>query len=238
LSKMFKVRRQLLAREIGRSIAEQEMKRYGIPVNLFDKPGMEAVCKTCNVDDPGEFFQQIGEGHLQLKEAVEAVRENLYSDREILQPPTGALNRIYLETLDPAVVKFSRCCNPVPVDKGLIALLSERGISVHNKQCERISGLKVQREDVVELRWKHKETRMEKRQSLVFLHVPSRNRLLMMLGVAPEEMQISEVIRLTHSNAPKSAWEVRFRVETLQGLKNALNHFKKSGLEYQFHLEH
>jgi GTP pyrophosphokinase len=238
LSKMFKVRRQLLAREIGRSIAEQEMKRYGIPVDLFDKPGMEEVCKICNVDDPGEFFQQIGEGRLPLKEAVEAVREKLYSDREILQPPTGALNRIYLDTLDPAIVKFSRCCNPVPVDKGLIALLSERGVSVHNKKCERISGLKVQREDVVELRWKHKETRVEKRQSLVFLHVPSRNRLLMMLGVAPEEMQISEVIRLTHSNAPKSAWEVRFRVETLQGLKNALNHFKKSGLDYQFQLEH
>jgi hypothetical protein len=51
-------------------------------------------------------------------------------------------------------------------------------------------------------------------------------------------MTISEIIRLTHRNAPKSAWEVRFRVETLQGLKNALNHFKKSGLEYEFDLEH
>jgi GTP pyrophosphokinase len=238
LGKMFRARQQLLARKIGRSITEQELKRYGIPVELLDKKEMESVCEQCQAEDIDEFFLHIGEGRLSLKEAVEAVRHNLYNGRETLQPPTGALNRIYLDSLDPAAIKFSQCCHPTPVDKGLIGLLSERGISVHGKHCERIAGLKVQREDVMELRWRTKETRVEKLQSLLFLQVPNRNRLLMMLGVAPEEMTISEIIRLTHRNAPKSAWEVRFRVETLQGLKNALNHFKKSGLEYEFDLEH
>lgn len=238
LGKMFRARRQLMARQIGRSIIEQELKRYGIPVELLDKDEMAQVCEQCQVADLAEFFLFIGEGRLPLKEAVQVICQNLYKDREILQPPTGALNRIYLDSLDPAVVKFSQCCHPTPVDKGLIGLLSERGISVHAQHCTRIATLKVQREDVMELRWRLKETRLEKLQSLLFLQVPNRNRLLMMLGVAPEEMTISEIIRLTHRNAPKSAWEVKFRVETLQGLKNALNHFKKSGLEFEFDLEH
>jgi GTP pyrophosphokinase len=238
LGKMFRARHQLLARRIGRSIISQELKRYGIPVELLDKPEMEEVCEQCRVEDVEEFFLALGEGRVPLKEAVLAVRQNLYNDREILQPPTGTLNRIYLDSLDPAAIKFSQCCHPTPVDKGLVGLLSERGISVHGQNCERIAGLKVQREDVMELRWRLKETRVEKLQSLLFMQVPNRNRLLMMLGVAPEEMTISEIIRLTHRNDPKSAWEVRFRVETLQGLKNALNHFKKSGLEYEFDLEY
>lgn len=238
LGKKFKARHQLLARKIGKSIIEQELKRYGIPIDLLEKAGMDDVCEQCAVVDIDEFFLHIGEGRLPLKEAVEAVRQHLYNDREILQPPTGALNRIYLDTLDPATIKFSRCCHPTPVDKGLIGLLSERSISAHSQHCEKIASLKVQREDVIELRWKTKETKVEKLQSLLFLEVPNRNRLLMMLGVAPEEMTISEIIRLTHRNAPKSAWEVRFRVETLRGLKNALNHFKKSGLKYEFDLDH
>jgi GTP pyrophosphokinase len=238
LGKMFRVRRQLLARRIGRSIIEQELKRYGIPVDLLDNQGMAVVCAQCQVDDVDDFFLHIGDGRLLLREAVETVRQRLNNGRETLQPPTGALNRIYLDSLDPVAIKFSQCCHPTPVDKGVIGLLSERGISVHGQQCEKIAGLKVQREDVMELRWKLKETLVEKRQSLLFLQVPNRNRLLMMLGVAPEEMVISEIIRLTQHTAPKSAWEVRFRVENLQGLKNTLNHFKKSGLEYEFYLEH
>jgi GTP pyrophosphokinase len=199
---------------------------------------MAVVCAQCQVDDVDDFFLHIGDGRLLLREAVETVRQRLNNGRETLQPPTGALNRIYLDSLDPVAIKFSQCCHPTPVDKGVIGLLSERGISVHGQQCEKIAGLKVQREDVMELRWKLKETLVEKRQSLLFLQVPNRNRLLMMLGVAPEEMVISEIIRLTQHTAPKSAWEVRFRVENLQGLKNTLNHFKKSGLEYEFYLEH
>jgi GTP pyrophosphokinase len=238
LGKMFKARQQLLARQIGRSIISQELKRYGIPVELLEKPEMEYVCEQCRAADSEEFYLHLGEGRLPLKEAVQVVRHNLYQDREILEPPTGTLNRIYLDSLDPAAIKFSQCCHPTPVDKGVLGLLSERGISVHGQNCERIAGLKVQREDVIELRWRLKETKVEKLQSLLFMQVPSRNRLLMMLGVAPEEMTISEIIRLTQRNAPKSAWEVRFRVETLQGLKNALNHFKKSGLEYEFDLEY
>jgi GTP pyrophosphokinase len=239
LSRMFRSRRQSVARAIGHSLVEQEMKRYGIPLELLEKEDMELVCEECLAKSVEDFFQQIGEGTLPLKEAVLAVREHLFGGREVLQPPTGALNRIYLETLDPAVVKFSRCCHPVPVDKGLIGLLSERGVSVHSKECEKVAELKVQREDVVELRWKLKETRVAKQQTLLFLQAQSRNRLLMMLGVAPDDMKIFEIILLTAGQTSKSsAWEVRFGVETLQGLKNILNHFKKSGLAYEFDLEH
>ncbi|NTV13326.1 MAG: bifunctional (p)ppGpp synthetase/guanosine-3',5'-bis(diphosphate) 3'-pyrophosphohydrolase [Desulfobulbaceae bacterium] len=239
LGKMFRARRLKVARKIGRSIIEQELKRYGIPVDLLDKEDMELVCEELRFVSVEEFFQHIGEGGLPLKEAVAAIRDRLFGGRALLQPPTGTLNRIYLETLDPAVIKFSRCCHPTPVDKGLIGLLSERGISVHKKECERVAELGVQREDVVELRWKLKETRVEKQQTLLFLKAPSRNRLLMLLGVAPEEMKTTEIILLASGQAAKtSAWEVKFQVETLQGLKNILVHFHKSAMEIEFDLEH
>ena len=108
---------------------------------------------------------------------------------------------------------------------------------MHRSECAKISSLNLQREDVVELRWNLKKTIVEKSQTIVFLKAASRNRLLMMLGVAPEEMKIHDVIHLSSLPNGTSAWEINFLVETLQDLKNILGHFDKTGMEYEIFLE-
>ncbi|MFU8819903.1 MAG: TGS domain-containing protein, partial [Desulfurivibrio sp.] len=193
LAKMFRVRRLSLALEVGRSIIHQELKRYGVPLDILESAGMADIQTYFQADSLIELFQAVGEGRLRLRELIFEMIQGLCADRPTLQPPTGSLNRIYLSTLDPACVKFSRCCNPVPTEKGLYALLSERGLSIHRKECQTMAGLGVQREDVVEVRWNLKATRVRKPQTLLIMAAPSRNRVLMMLSVAPEEMQITDI---------------------------------------------
>ena len=239
LAKMFRQRRLQLALEVGRSIIHQELKRYGIPLDILDKPGMNDILAYFREESLDELFQAVGEGRLRLQELIFEIIEGLCTDRFVLQPPTGSLNRIFLNTLDPACIKFSRCCNPVPTEKGLYALLSERGLSIHRKECPTMAKLKVKREDVVEVRWSLKATRLHKPQTLLIMAAPSRNRVLMMLSVAPEEMHITDIELLSrHSNARSSAWQINFTLENLQGLKNLLQHLAKTGLNYEFVLEY
>jgi GTP pyrophosphokinase len=238
LSKMFRLRRHALARDIGASIIKQEFKRYGLPFNLLEKSGMKDILLYFGLHDQDDLFLSIGEGNLRLPELIFEVKNGLYVGKKTLEPPTGSLNRIELTTLDPACIKFSRCCNPVPTEKILYGLSSERGLSLHQKECKTISSLRIQREDVVEVHWRLKETRIRKPQSILVLDAPSRNRLLMMLAVAPEEMKISEIELLSRIPAQTSAWQIIFRIETLQGLKNVLNHFDKTNFIYEFGLEH
>ncbi|MDH5297614.1 MAG: TGS domain-containing protein, partial [Desulfobulbaceae bacterium] len=236
LARIFRLRRETLARQIGESIMRQELKRYGLPIDLLYKVEMGDILEYFDLADLDELFLQVGEGCLRLRELIFEIKNGLYAGRETLQAPTGALNRIELASLDPACIKFSRCCTPSPTDKGLYGLLSERGLSVHGKECATIRTLPVQREDVVELLWRIKETKVEKPQSLQVL-AANRNRLLMMLGAAPNEMRITEVVALQRqSNAPD--WDISFEVNDLAGLKNILNHFKKLGIQFQFVLEH
>jgi len=237
LSKSFRQRREDLSREIGESILKQEMKRYGLPHDLLEKPGMDKLMAGLGVSDLAGFFLGVGEGRFSLRELVNEIKNRLYAGRETLMPPTGSLNRIELATLDPVCIKLSRCCNPIPTEKGLYGLLSERGLSVHHKDCATITSLHVQREDVVELRWRLKETTVPKTQCLFIPAAPSRNRVLMMLSVAPEEMKISEISLLSSRQSRTSAWQVNFRVETLQGLKNILAHLGKTGMAFDFGLE-
>ncbi|MDF1614232.1 RelA/SpoT family protein [Desulfurivibrio dismutans] len=239
LAKMFRERRLKLALDVGRSIVHQELKRYGVPLDILESPGMEDILAYFREENRDELLQAVGEGRLRLQELVFELIEGLYAGRPTLQPPTGSLNRIFLNTLDPACIKFSRCCNPVPTDKGLYALLSERGLSIHRKECQTMAKLKVKREDVVEVRWSLKATKLYKAQTLLILAAPSRNRVLMMLSVAPEEMQITDIELLSrHTNARTSAWQIHFTLENLQGLKNLLQHLVKTGLHYEFVLEH
>jgi len=237
LSKLFRQRREALAGMIGESILRQELKRYGLPYDLLEKPGMGSIMAPLGVKDLPDLFLGLGEGRFRLRELIGEIKNRLYAGKETLLPPTGSLNRIELATMDPACIKFSRCCNPVPTEKVLYGLLSERGLSIHQKECSTITSLRVQREDLMEVRWRLKETAVPKMQSILILEAPSRNRVLMMLGVAPEEMKISDIELLSSRPSRTSAWQVNFQVDTLQGLKNILGHLAKTGMAFEFGLE-
>ncbi|MFZ5775795.1 MAG: RelA/SpoT family protein [Thermodesulfobacteriota bacterium] len=237
LSKLFRLRREEQATSIGRSILRQELKRYGLPADILEKDGAEEVFACFGAHALAELLVGVGQGQVRLRELIQEIKDRLYLGRETLLPPTGSLNRIELASLDPVCVKFARCCNPVPTER-LYGLLSERGLSVHQKECATISSLGIQREDVVEVQWRLKATRVNKPQSLVVLEAPSRNRMLMVLGVAPEEMKVMDIELLSSHAARTSAWQITFRVETLQGLKHILAHMAKTGMAYEFGLEY
>jgi GTP pyrophosphokinase len=236
LARMFRLRREALARDIGSSLVLQELKRYGIPKDVLEKEGMAALLGHFQVEDIDELFMSIGEDRLRLRELIQEIKNHLYADRVTLQPPTGALNRLLLTSLDPASMKFSRCCNPLPTEKGLFGLLSERGLSVHRRECTTFKSLGVQREDVVELRWLLKKTPLLKPQSL-FVAEATRNRLMMMLAVAPNDLQVREIVALTSRPSHLNAWEITFQVPDLNVLKNALAHFAKAGIHHEFVLD-
>lgn len=237
LSKTFRVRRQQLSKEIGRSIVAQEMLRYGLPIDLFSQPDLQNVLKYFSLVDLEELYIHIGEGRLRLAKLIAQIEKQLYKQASPLLKPTGTLNKIELTTLDPVTIKISACCKPNPITKGLYALLSERGLSIHRKECPQLEKLKFQREDLVDLRWNQRETRVDKMQSLVIM-AATRHRMMLLLGVAPEEMKLLEVTLLSKTPTPTPAWEVSFQVPTLHVLKSVLRHFDKSTLPYEFDFEY
>jgi GTP pyrophosphokinase len=236
LAKAFRERRREVSRETGKSVLEQEMRRYGLPMSLVEKPGMDNILVYFGIDSLDVLFEKIGQGSIRIRELIYEIRNGLYADKEALARPTGVFNRIELTTIDPVVVKSSACCKPTPLDKGVIGLLSERGISLHRKDCSRLQKLNFQREDAVEVRWKNRLTRVGKPQKIIIM-AAARQRLFMLLSVAPEEMLISDVLRLSGKPTATPAWEVNFTVANLHGLKKIIKHFDRSTLAYEFDFE-
>ncbi len=233
MAKGFRERCQAVSRETGRSVLQQEMRRYGLPFDLIEKPGMADILVYFDIESLEQLFQKVGQGKIRMRELIYEIQNGLYAGKEALQQPTGVFNRIELTTVDPVVVKSSACCKPTPLDKGLIGLLSERGISLHRKECSRLQKLNFQREDAVEVRWQTRETRVVKPQKVIIM-AASRHRLFMLLSVAPEEMKVADVLRLSERSTPTPAWEVNFNVANLHGLKKIMKHLNRSSLVYEF----
>ncbi|MGW8161301.1 MAG: TGS domain-containing protein, partial [Desulfobulbales bacterium] len=236
LAKTFRKRRNEVTETIGQSVLHQEMKRYGLPFDIIQKKGMKDVLDYFNIQYLTDLYLQVGMGKIRLRELIYEIKNGLYVGQETLQFPTGVFNRIELSTIDPVVVKSSACCKPTPLDKGIFGLLSERGLSLHRKDCTQLQKIKFQREDAVEVRWDLKNTRVVKPQKVVIFDA-NRQRLFMLLSVAPGEMKIIDIIALTHRPNTTPAWEVNFTAPHLHALKKIFKHLDRSELPYEFVLE-
>jgi len=235
LSRSFRLRGQRVAREIGEATLQQEMLRYGLPRDLLDSEGMAQVVEYFGLKNKNTLFSRIGSGVIRLPEVIESIRTELFSGASFLVKPTGAFNKIKLDTLDPVFIKLSSCCKPNPADKINCALLTEKALSVHNKNCPRLHALKFQREDAVDISWE-RTTPITKPQSIIFAQYARRD-VMAAVGGAPAQMNMIEIRKLSSHRAEEQDWELRFSVRQLYGLQKILRHFERSSLEFEFYLE-
>ena len=237
LTKAFRKRIQAVSVETGRAVLEQEMRRYGLSYDLLEQQGMENILVYFNIASREELLQEVGQGQVRLRELIYEIRNGLQMrSNDILPQPTGILNRIELTTVDPVVVKSSACCKPTPLDKGSVGLLSRRGISLHCKDCFQLKKMKFQREDAVEVHWKLSATPVKKEQKITILAATAK-RIFKLISIAPDALQVTDVLRIGKKSTAIPSWEVRFTVTNLQGLKRITRHLDRSDLRYSFDFE-
>lgn len=237
LSKGFRVRRGIVTREIGSATLRQEMQRYDLPLNLLENSRMKAILEFFSLKDLDELYQHIGEGRLKLHEIFARFRQLLVFGPLPPLPQTEPWNKIELTMLDPVSIKLSSCCKPDPTREDNCALLKKDRVSIHRKDCFRLAELKFKRENVVDISWKLSETQVAQNQAIHILEA-SRQRLMMIAGVAPEGMTIIKITRLSSAPTKTPAWELIFSVKNLAILKRGLKHFSKSGIKYEFEFDY
>ena len=181
------------------------------------------------------FTARSAGGRIRLPDVIEVIRQELFAGKSFLVKPTGEFNKIILDTLDPVFIKLSSCCKPNPAEKSNCALLTDKWLSVHNKNCPRLQQIKFQREDAVDISWE-RNTPIDKKQSLVFPH-SARGELMPVIGSAPEQMKLEGLAVLSSHPSDQQAWELIFRVKLLHELQKVLRHFERSGIDYEFYLD-
>jgi GTP diphosphokinase / guanosine-3',5'-bis(diphosphate) 3'-diphosphatase len=237
LAKGFRFRRSLVAREVGYATLSQEIVRYGLAVDILDGQEMQKILDFFSLETVDDLYKYIGDGRLRLSEIINRFRIDLYAGNLAPVQLGNKPNIIELNDIDPVSIKLSSCCKPNPTERSNCALLTKNWLSVHRKTCPRLQEMKLHREDMVDIVWNAEETPVQKKQIIHILEA-SRQRVMMIAGVAPEGMRILDLTVLSAKPTQTPAWQLTFDVANLSTLQRVLKHFNKSGIPYEFEFDY
>jgi len=136
----------------GRMSFEAEMRRVGIPMaKLLKEETLTPVIKRVSFASLDELYAAIGYGGISAQKIVNRIRdeikqldrankknEELSVDGITYEKPahtTKSVHGIVVEGIDNCLVRFSKCCMPVPEDDIVGFITRGYGVSVHRRDC-------------------------------------------------------------------------------------------------------
>lgn len=188
--------------ETGREMLDKEAKRYGRSLQKLKKQGaLDRALSSSRYSRADEFYAAIGLGRLRpvdaLKKMVPEVVERGPQDK----PSTPKLTQLFqglakkrkshsgvvVAGIDDMLVRFARCCNPVPGDPIVGFVSTGRGITVHAITCDRTKHLAPERK--VEVEWDDKV--VEPREAQLRITSDDRAGMLMTMAAAISEYRVN-----------------------------------------------
>ncbi|MDA8196594.1 MAG: bifunctional (p)ppGpp synthetase/guanosine-3',5'-bis(diphosphate) 3'-pyrophosphohydrolase [Actinomycetota bacterium] len=131
----------------GRDEMIKAMRKEGLPVQkISGAEQLHKIATSMGFTEVDALYISVGEGHTSAKGVVQKMlREFSTEETEVQIPTTVNTNRrtnrkrktpgVYVEGLDDVVIRFSRCCSPVPGDEIIGFVTRGRGVSVHRATC-------------------------------------------------------------------------------------------------------
>ena len=143
----------------GRASFEAEMKHCGIPMKDVTAPeNLPGLLKRVSFGSLDEMYAAIGYGGFTAQKAVNRMRDELMriqkqhqAEKQATETVSPGVTRpavpkrarseqgIIVEGLDNCLVKFSKCCTPVPGDDIVGFITRGYGVSVHRADCPNAS---------------------------------------------------------------------------------------------------
>ncbi|WP_027308036.1 bifunctional (p)ppGpp synthetase/guanosine-3',5'-bis(diphosphate) 3'-pyrophosphohydrolase [Caloramator sp. ALD01] len=163
--------------EKGKELIEKELRRHKIPyADAMKSDIIDVVLKRFNYAQIDDLYATIGSGALSASLVIGKIKEELYKDKEKeeiksvadFEPKKqiqrerkreGVKQGIEVKGEKDLLVRFAKCCNPVPGDEIIGFITKGRGVSIHRKDCTNFKHLsEVESERVIEARWTGEHT--------------------------------------------------------------------------------
>ena len=154
----------------GREMFEGEMRRAGLSMAYLNDEELVQTCiRKLAVTSLDDMYAAIGYGGITSTRVVNRFRDEIArAAKQNTQKtaidkineaaerrsgkPVKAVNGVLVEGMDNCLIKFSRCCTPVPGDPVVGFITRGQGISVHRADCPNyLNSLREDREN----RWIH-----------------------------------------------------------------------------------
>ena len=228
----------------GRSSFESEMKRVGLPLSITIDPEVgPQLLKKLSFGDWEEMYAAIGYGGLTAAKAVGRIRDDinkaikvqaneknqqgplrLSPDNPNLKTNRHAINGVIVEDIDSCMIKFAKCCTPVPGDAICGFITKGFGVSVHRCDCPNAANRDhpVQASRWVRVRWANEDN--QPFETTLELDCITRDGLLLDVATTMTTARV-RVKELFGKDMPggKSVFTVKFEVKNAAELDSIRN---------------
>jgi len=153
--------------EIGREVAERELRRFGLTLNRLLKGGeLDKAAQALGYRVADDLLAGVGYGKVsplqllqQLVPAEKLAAPPPAPSDSPLSPITELFRKMARRTtegvringIDDVLVRYGKCCNPVPGDAIVGYITRGRGVTVHTLTCEKTRGIDPERR--VDVAW-------------------------------------------------------------------------------------
>ena len=222
----------------GRSSFEAEMKRLMLPLSALSDPELApSLLKKLSFDEWDDMYAAIGYGGLTATKAVGRIRDDINKavkaqttekqpalrtspDSEAVKNNRHAVNGVIVEDIESCMIKFAKCCTPVPGDNIIGFITKGFGVSVHRSDCPNARHRDDPRESArwVKVRWAtHEEQPFE---TTLELECTTRDGLLLDVAQTMTTARV-RMKELFGKDLPggKSVFTVKFEVKNVAELE-------------------
>ncbi|MGE5676564.1 MAG: RelA/SpoT family protein [Pseudomonadota bacterium] len=154
----------------GKELLEKEIRRHGYTTTQLLRPEwIEIISKKFSLHNMDDVYSSLGYGGLSPNQVITKLKEEYRKtlkpeDRleEIIErqadkaPEKSGKHKsigVRVKGVENILIRFSKCCNPVPGDEIVGYITKGRGVSVHQKDCPIVSDLMTEEERFIEVEW-------------------------------------------------------------------------------------
>jgi len=155
----------------GREMLEREAKRLGYSMSQLSRPELvETLYRRYSVQSYDDVCAMVGFGGLStvqvLNRLIDEYKKQHKGDEGVSQlhepqppepppprRPSTASNGVIVKGESGMLVRFAKCCSPLPGDKIIGYITRGRGVSVHRTDCPSLKDAGMEQDRLIEVEW-------------------------------------------------------------------------------------
>lgn len=148
---------------LGRDMLEKEGRKVSLNVNKAVKEGhMALVAQEMNFEGVDDLVASVGYAHTTPRKVLNKLYAVLHPDEITAAPATPTVKEskdaasrktegVGISGVDGVLMRFAKCCNPVPGDPIIGYISRGLGVSVHRADCPNVANMEPER--LISVHW-------------------------------------------------------------------------------------
>jgi guanosine-3',5'-bis(diphosphate) 3'-pyrophosphohydrolase len=158
INQWLKVEERARSLELGRELFDREARKYRlVPATLLASEEMKKLLVELGFSSADDLLASVGYGKSSVHQVVGKLAPAVVHDEPVpdrtAKTPRKAEGAVRIRGVDDVLVRFGKCCSPVPGD-GIVGFITRgRGLTVHARDCLTVVKNVLDKERLVAVEW-------------------------------------------------------------------------------------